>query len=127
MAIKHGSTTITVVKHGTASISTVYHGGTKVFPDATYTELSMELYVDTQEGSVWVDVYNPNSFDVDVYCDWQIETSTDVLEFDDNFTLEAGTHDYWWLWNNSGQDINWVYVICDISGGGYSWQQELEY
>jgi hypothetical protein len=49
MAIKHGSTNITIVKHGTASISTVYHGGTKVFPDATYQELNIYASRDYDE------------------------------------------------------------------------------
>jgi len=66
MAIKYGSTNITIVKHGTASISTVYHGGTKVFPDATYQELEISLSADTQEYDFRVYFDNPNNFSVTI-------------------------------------------------------------
>lgn len=124
MAIKHGSTTITVVKHGTASISTVYHGGTKVFPDATYQQLSTTLEVDENDsGYVYVYLYNPNSFSVTVNYYIAIETSSGYVDFEDSFTINAGDAYQTMLYSTSAE-YSWVSISYDISGGGFSWSQQ---
>lgn len=124
MAIKHGSTTITVVKHGTASISTVYHGGTKVFPDATYLQLNTWLYVDDgNDDDVSIYLENPNSFSVDVSYYVEIETSTGYVDFDDSFTISAGGN-YGTSLYSSSAEYSWVTISYNITGGGFSWNQQ---
>jgi len=123
MAIKYGSTNITIVKHGTASISTVYHGGTKVFPDATYQELEISLSADTQEYDFRVYFDNPNNFSVTITGDGYWENSTG--DGSESFSLTVGPNDYDGISFGSYDSTNIYYVSVDlqISGGGYSWTQ----
>jgi len=128
MAIKHGSTNITIVKHGTASISTVYHGGTKVFPDATYQELNIYASRDYDEDTGWyafLRIENPNSFDVNITVSYlYVNTSSDTYERED---YELGSVDsnnmVWFYLYYTEAEIYDFNIDLQIEGDIYAWDQ----